>query len=260
MHCRQWWQTVYSTSGILSLNTLTYHGAPEQCVIAALLSLFFLPGPRYPASKQQAKGNLCVWACESCAIQSRSTQFYPGIHKEATFNVTPLFGVLGAESDSCSRWETWNQLSNQEAADVSQCIVYNLVSWLNFHSVCKAWNSIRCNAPKMQQSANMDRKSLHKSITRGHLKPGVPMSQSIIHLIIDFSPSCRFRRFHSGLVYGVVVATLASYQFSLRQFRLQERKRVNGAHGGSWKQVQKRQFFAWISCHIPQPTPVLNFI
>lgn len=38
----------------------------------------------------------------------------------------------------------------------------------------------------MQQSANMDRKSLHKSITRGHLKPGVLMSQSIIHLIIDF--------------------------------------------------------------------------
>lgn len=38
----------------------------------------------------------------------------------------------------------------------------------------------------MQQSANMERKSLHKFITRGHLKPGVLMSQSIIHLIIDF--------------------------------------------------------------------------
>lgn len=38
----------------------------------------------------------------------------------------------------------------------------------------------------MQQSANMDRKSLHKSITRGHLKPGVLMPQCIIHLIIDF--------------------------------------------------------------------------
>lgn len=38
----------------------------------------------------------------------------------------------------------------------------------------------------MQHSANMDRKSLHKSITRGHLNPGVLMPQCIIHLIIDF--------------------------------------------------------------------------
>lgn len=38
----------------------------------------------------------------------------------------------------------------------------------------------------MQQSANMDRKSLHKSITSGDLKPGVLMPQCIIHLILDF--------------------------------------------------------------------------
>lgn len=38
----------------------------------------------------------------------------------------------------------------------------------------------------MQESANTDRKSLQKSITRGHLKPGVLMPQCIIHLIIDF--------------------------------------------------------------------------
>ena len=38
----------------------------------------------------------------------------------------------------------------------------------------------------MQQSANMEGKSLQKSITRGHLKPGVLMPQCIIHLIIDF--------------------------------------------------------------------------
>ncbi len=32
----------------------------------------------------------------------------------------------------------------------------------------------------------MERKLLHKSITRGHLKPGVLLPQCIIHLIIDF--------------------------------------------------------------------------
>lgn len=40
----------------------------------------------------------------------------------------------------------------------------------------------------MQQSADMDRKSLHKSITRGHLKPGVLVSQFVIQLIIYFYP------------------------------------------------------------------------
>lgn len=67
--------------------------------------------------------------------------------------------------------------------------VYNLVSGLNFHSESKVGNSIQGALPGTQLSANIDRKWLHKSITRGHLKPGVLVLQCIIHLIIDFFSS-----------------------------------------------------------------------
>lgn len=86
----------------------------------------------------------------------------------------------------------------------------------------------------MQQSADTDRKSLHKSITRGHLKPGVLVSQFVIQLIIYFYPSfstlCRPGHFDSFLVCDVALATTASYQFSLRRLRPKE-----GRGGVQWR-------------------------
>lgn len=70
--------------GILSLNTPTHLGTLEQCVIADLLFSFFFPGPRYPASEQRVKENVCVrvparvckWTCESYLMLSYPTLCY----------------------------------------------------------------------------------------------------------------------------------------------------------------------------------------
>lgn len=106
MHCRQWWQTVYSKSGNTVIKYTDTPGS-SRTVCHRWFTFSFLPWPHAPASEQQVKENP-VCERERWFVCTKKCEFYPMLQYPTLFySRIQICDIQCHTASSISRTSAW---------------------------------------------------------------------------------------------------------------------------------------------------------